>query len=180
MLDSRYPGPESIHRHELPNGITVLVYENFASQSVIVEGLIRAGALAETPETAGLASFTAALLMRGTQQRSFSQIYEELEAVGADLGFSSGRHTTGFAAQSLVEDLDLVLNLTAQSLRQPTFPAQQVEQVRGQILTGLAMRADSTQRMASLKFYELLYDGHPYGRSTSGYPETVINISRED
>jgi zinc protease len=96
------------------------------------------------------------------------------------LGFSSGRHTTVFAAQSLVEDLDLVLNLTAQSLRYPTFPAAQVEQVRGQILTGLAMRADSTQRMASLKFYELLYADHPYGRSSSGYPETIVNISRDD
>ncbi|MCB9422707.1 MAG: insulinase family protein [Ardenticatenaceae bacterium] len=180
MLDSRYPGPESIHRYELPNGIIVLVYENFASQSVIVEGLVRAGALAEAPEMAGLASFTASLLMRGTEKRSFAQIYEDLEAVGAELGFSGGRHTAGFAGQSLVEDLDLVLDLIAQSLCYPTFPVEQVEQVRGQILTGLAMRADSTQRMASLKFYELLYAGHPYGRSSSGYPETITRISRED
>ena len=180
MLDSRYPGPETIHRHELPNGITVLVYENFASQSIIVEGLLRAGALAESLEKAGLAGFTAALLMRGTAKRSFTQIYEELEAVGADLGFSGGRHTTGFVAQSLVEDLDLILDLAAQSLRCPTFPAEHVEQVRGQIMTGLAMRADNTQQMASLKFHELLYPGHPYGRSSSGYPETISNISRDD
>lgn len=180
MLDSRYPGPETIYRYVLPNGITLLVYENFASQSVVVEGMVRAGALAEAPQMAGLASFTAALLMRGTEKRPFAQIYEDLEAVGAELGFSSGRHTTAFAAQSLVEDLDLILDLTAQSLRYPTFPVEQVEQVRGQILTGLAMRADSTQRMASLKFYELLYAGHPYGRSSSGYPETIANISRED
>jgi zinc protease len=180
MLDSRYPGPESIHRHELPNGITVLVYENFASQSVIVEGLLRAGALAESPEKAGLAGFTASLLMRGTAKRTFAQIYEELEAVGAELGFSSGRHTTGFVSQSLVEDLDLILDLTAQSLRYPLFPAEHVEQVRGQIMTGLAMRADSTQRMANLKFYELLYPNHPYGRSSSGYPETITTISRDD
>ena len=180
MLDSRYPGPETIHRHKLPNGITVLVYENFASQSVIVEGLLRAGALAESSPMAGLAGFTAALLMRGTEKRSFAQIYEELEAVGAELGFSGGRHTTGFVAQSLVEELDLILDLAAHSLRHPTFPAEHVEQVRGQILTGLAMRADSTQRMASLKFYELLYPDHPYGRSSSGYPETISNISQDD
>lgn len=180
MLDTRYPGPDSIHRHKLANGITVLIYENFASQSIVVEGLVRAGALAESPQMAGLASFTSALLMRGTQKRSFAQIYEELESVGADLGFSSGRHTTGFAAQCLVEDLALVLDLTAQSLCYPTFPAEQVEQVRGQIMTGLMMRANDTRRMASLKFYELLYEGHPYGRSIAGYPETIANISRED
>jgi zinc protease len=180
MPDSRYPGPESIFRHELPNGITVLVYENFASQSVIVEGLVRAGALAEASQMAGLASFTASMLMRGTQKRNFSQIYEELESVGADLGFSSGRHTMGFAANCLVEDLSLVLDLTAQSLRSPVFPAEQVEQVRGQIMTGLMMRANDTRRMASLKFYELLYQDHPYGRSTIGYPETIANIGRDE
>ena len=49
-------------------------------------------------ETTDLANFTASLLMRGSQKRTFEQIYDELESVGADLGFSSGNHTTDFSA----------------------------------------------------------------------------------
>ncbi len=180
MPDTHYPSPQTIHRTVLSNGITVLVYENFASQSVVIEGLVRAGALAERRELAGLANLTAVSLMRGTEKRPFAQIYEDLEAVGADLGFSGSDHTTGFAASSLVEDVDLLLDLLAQSLCRPTFPEQPVEQVRGQLMTGLAMRANDTRRMANLKFYEALYAGHPYGRATSGYLETIPQISRED
>lgn len=180
MTDLNYPGPETIQRQVLPNGITVLVYENFASESVVVEGLVRAGALVESHYKAGLANFTAALLMRGTRKRSFEQIYEDLESVGADLGFSSGFSATDFSASSLVDDLDLVLDLLAQSLRYPTFPVDQVEQVRGQIMTGLHMRANDTRRMASLAFHELLYQDHPYGRSTRGYLNTLVNIKRQD
>lgn len=180
MPDTRYPGPESIKRHVLPNGITVLAYENFAGESIVVEGLLRAGALFDPPEQAGLADFTSDLLMRGTVRRDFDQIYEELESVGAGLGFGSGRHTTRFSGYALAEDVELLLDLLGEGLRRPTFPEREVEKVRGQIMTGLQMRANNTQQMANLLFLETLFKGHPYGRSVSGYVETVPNISRDD
>lgn len=180
MANNHYPSPESIHRRVLANGITVLAYENFAAELVVIEGLVRAGALAEGRDMAGLAGFTAECLLRGTQQRTFEQIYEELESVGADLGFSGGRHATDFSGSALVEDFDLLLKLLAESLRYPTFPAGQVEQVRGQILTGLHMRANDTRRMAGLAFRELLYGDHPYGYSADGYVETIRTIGRDE
>ncbi len=179
-VDSRYPGPETIHRHRLANGITLLVYENFASQAIVIEGVVRAGALGESRATAGLANLTAASLMRGSSKRAFEQIYEDLESVGADLGFSSGFHTTGFAANCLVEDVDLALDILADAIRRPLFPEKAVAQLRGQILTGLQLRADDTQRMARLTFNELLYAGHPYGRSASGYLDSVSPLTRDD
>ena len=91
-----YPSSATIHRETLPNGITVLVYERSGSQSVMIEGYLPAGALAETPDQSGLANYTAVSLMRGSQQFSFDDIYERLESVGAELGFSSGYHLTSF------------------------------------------------------------------------------------
>jgi zinc protease len=173
-----YPSSHTVHRQELANGITVLVYERFASQSVFIDGAIRAGSVVEDRETAGLANYTAISLMRGTEKRTFDQIYEVLESIGADMGFSSGHHVTGFSAHGLVEDVDLLLDLLADSLRQPTFPADHLERVRGQLLTALQIRANDTQQMASLAFYELLYPGHPYGRSQIGYVESIDQVSR--
>ncbi|RMG95596.1 MAG: insulinase family protein [Chloroflexi bacterium] len=178
---SSYPGPDSIVRRVLPNGITVLIYENFASQTVVIDGGVRTGALAETAEKAGLAAFTASLLMRGTQKRTFDEIYESLESVGAEVGFTAGRHMTSFSGHSLVEDFDLVLDIIAESLCRPVFPPEQVEQLRGEILTSLLIRANDTRYMATLRFYETLYGReHPYGRSSSGYTETISAITRED
>ncbi|MFW6097707.1 MAG: M16 family metallopeptidase [Chloroflexota bacterium] len=180
MPDRTYPGPQNIRRTELDNGIVVLVYENFAAQSVVVEGYYWAGALSEPREKAGLADFVAGMLMRGAKGRSFDEIYEALESVGASLDFSAGRHLSEFSAAGLAEDLDLLLDLLSDSLRQPTFPANEVEQLRGEIMTVLQIRANDTRHMAGLRFRELLYDGHPYGTSTQGYPDTVAIITRED
>jgi zinc protease len=103
-----------------------------------------------------------------------------LEGVGAGLDFGGGRHATQFSGGALVEDIDLVLDLLAQSLRYPTFPAHHVEQIRGQILTGLQIRANDTQQMANLAFRDLLYGEHPYGRSLSGYPHTIMGLTQQD
>jgi len=175
------PGPQDIARHELPNGIVVLVRENHSSPSVVVSGYLPVGAYDERPEKAGLAAFTASAMMRGTANRTFAQIFEELEAVGANVGVGGGTHTTGFGAKSLVEDLPLVLDILADVLRHPVFPRDGVERLRGEILTSLEERAHDTRRMANLTFHELAYpQEHPYARSLSGYTTTVGGISRDD
>lgn len=175
------PGPQDITRFELDNGIVVLVRENHASPSVVVSGLVRVGAADERPEQAGLAAFTAAALMRGTARRTFAQIFEELESVGASAGISGGTYSTGFAGKSLAEDLPLVLDILADALRHPTFPPDEIEKLRGEIITDLEERTHDTARMAALTFHELAYPaGHPYARSLSGYVETVSRITRDD
>ena len=96
MPDTTYPGPESIHRHVLDNGVIVLIYENPSVQSVVVEGLVRAGALVESRQKAGLAQFTSEMLMRGTQRRSFDDIYEEIESSGAPVDIGANPPNTHF------------------------------------------------------------------------------------
>jgi zinc protease len=175
------PGPQDIVRRELSNGVVVLVRENHSSPSVVINGYLRVGACDEQPEQAGLAAFTAGVLMRGTVKRIFEQIYEEFESVGASVGVSGGMHTTGFGTRSLVEDLPLVLDILADVLRHPGFPGDEVEKLRGEILTDLEERAHDTRRMASLTFYELAYpEEHPYARSLTGYAETIAQLSRDD
>ena len=175
------PGPDDIARYELPNGIVVLVRENYDSPSVVVSGYLCVGAYDERPEQAGLSAFTARALMRGTTNRTFEQIYEEVESVGASVGVNGGTYTSGFGAKSLAEDLPLALNVLADVLRHPTFPHDEVEKLRGEILTGLEERAYDTARMAGLTFHELAYPAeHPYARSVTGYTETIDALTRDD
>ncbi|PIE79671.1 MAG: peptidase M16 [Chloroflexi bacterium] len=175
-----YPNSKTIHRHVLPNGITILAYENFANESVVIEGLVRAGSIADPVGQEGLASFTASTLMRGTAKRDFHEIYDDLESVGADLHISSSKHSTDFGAGCLVEDVGLILDLLANALRYPTFPPEQVEKQRGQIMTGLTIRANDTRQMATLAFNKLLYPHHPYGRSSRGHKQTIDTITASD
>src|SRR5574338_118453 len=141
------PGPNDIYREVLPNGITVLTRSNFNSPSVVISGYFNAGAILDTDEKLGLADFVTSALMRGTQKRTFDKIYHDLESVCARLGFSSGVHRSGFNGRSLAEDLPLLLSLLSESFTQPSFPKVEIEKLRSQILTGLAIRAQDTADM---------------------------------
>ncbi len=174
------PGADDIHRVELSNGIVVLARANFNSPSVVISGYLPAGGLLDPDEKLGLADFVSSALMRGTHRRAFQELYDELESVGASFGYNSGTHYVGVSGRSLVEDLPLLLDVMADTLQNPTFPEDQVEKLRAQMLTGLAIRAQNTSDMASLTFDELLYEGHPYSRADEGWPETVQAITLAD
>jgi len=97
------------------------------------------------------------------------------------LSFSSGVFNTGFFAKSLAEDLPMMLDLLAEALRQPTFPADEIERERGEWLTSLQERSNSTRSRASLAFYEAAYpESHPFHYSSNGYHETARRITRDD
>ena len=174
------PGPEDIVRVELPNGIVVLSRLDFNSASVAVSGFLPVGALLDSDDKLGLADFTASALLRGTQQHSFQEIFDRLESVGASLGIGGGTHTTTFGGKALAEDLGVVLSLLAEALCQPVFPPDQIERLRAQLLTGLAIRSQDTAEMAGLAFDQIVYADHPYRRPDEGYPETVQAIRHED
>jgi zinc protease len=174
------PGPENIYREVLPNGITVLARSNFNSPSISMSGYLPAGSLFESNEKLGLADFVASALMRGTEKNTFDEIFNRLESVGASLGFDSGVHNTSFGGRSLTEDLPLLLQLLSETLRTPSFLKNEIEKLRAQLLTGLAIRAQDTSDMAALMFDQILFDGHPYGRPGDGYPETIQAITRKD
>jgi zinc protease len=160
--------------------MTVLARENWSAPSVVVEGYIQVGNLDEPEHLTGLASFTSAMLGRGTRNRSFTEINELVESVGASLGFGVDRRLTNFSAKSLAEDLDLVLDVMADELREPVFPAEYVDRLRGLRLTAIAERENDTRQMAGLAFRELMYGDHPFGRDLLGSRASNTAIRRDD
>ena len=180
-LDIRsLPGPETIQRRVLTNGVIALARENFSSPSVVLSGSLAVGALGEPRPQAGLADLTASALMRGTASWPFERIYETIESIGAGLSFGAGMHTTSFRGKSLAEDLRVLLDLVNEVLRQPAFPKAQIDRLRAEKLTSLSIRDQDTGSVSQLAFDELLYGDHPYARPTDGYRETVSELTEAD
>jgi zinc protease len=171
----------NFQKYILTNGITLIVKENHHAQSVVVRGHLHGGSNLDGPEQAGLASFTTSTMRRGTARRTFTEINETIESVAASVYVNSGRHLTGFGGKSLAEDFNLLVEIMSDILLTPTFPAEEVEKVRGQIITGLQEAQDSPRSMAGHYFREILYGlNHPYGRSANGTLESIPHLTRAD
>jgi zinc protease len=169
----------NIQRAVLSNGIVVLGTENPTHPSVVIRLGHRAGPILESPELAGVAALTASGLMRGTIHRSFEEINETVDAAGMGLSSGSGRHLSSVSSRCLVEDLRMAIELMADVAQNPTFPQREIDQLRGQILTGLRQADNDTGAVADRQFRELVYPlGHPYRLRTHGYVDTVSHLTR--
>lgn len=175
------PGPGNVTEQVLANGMRVLVRDNHASPSVVLDGSLWGGSILDPLDRPGLAAFAIELLDRGTARHSFAELADLTESVGADIGFGATRHGLTFGAKCLSEDLALVLGLLAEMLAAPTFPDDQVDIVRGQLVTSLAQRRTNTRHRAALAFREVAYGReHPYGRGIDGTPEALAATARGD
>ena len=175
------PGPGDVLRQTLPNGITVLARENFISPSVIIDGYFISGSEDDPVEREGVASFTMDVMERGTHQRPFEQLYEEVESVGAVFGFSAGVHITSFGAKGLAEQLPLLLEICNDVMRNPAFAPEQIEHARAELLSTLREQEFDTRARAARAFHELTYPiGHPYQRQVTGMPGTVVQLKAAD
>jgi zinc protease len=172
-------GPHTIRRFTLSNGIKLIVQENHVSPSVVVRGHLRAGTTNDPSNETGLARFTGYAVRRGTATRTFQEINEITESVGANVFVSGGRHVTSFGGKSLTEDFDLLVDVLSDVLLNPNFPQGEVDKVRGQIITSLKELENDTRGLAGREFRSLLYTlEHPYGRPGDGTLESVPLIQR--
>jgi zinc protease len=174
------PGPDTIARTVLDNGLVTLVRENQSAPIVVLQGSLPGGAALEMATQAGLASFTASMLSRGSAAYDFAAFNEAVEAVGGNVTFGADTHSIEFGVTCLAEDFPALAAVMADALRRPTFPAEQAQRVRQQRLVSLQERDEDTASVANLRFYEGVFGrAHPYGRATSGYSETVSELQRE-
>lgn len=180
-IQASIPNAGNITRAELDNGVTLLVYENPAVLSVNVMGSLQAGGIYETPRQSGLASLVAGALMTGTIDQDFDAIHGALEDAGADLGFRGHMHKLGFSGKALAEDLGLLLEGASDCLRNPIFPAEHVERLRGERLTWLQYSNFDTRYRAAKAMREALYpETHPYHYGTYGDEASIADIALDD
>jgi zinc protease len=161
----------------LPNGLTLLLFEDHRLPIVAAQAYVRDARLREPAQKAGVASLVGRLLDEGTTSRSGQQIAEAIEDVGGDLGVSA----SGGSIQVLTPDRTLGLGVLFDCLLHPTFPADALERKRAQTLSEL----DDEERRANVRgrraFAEMVYGpNHPLSRPSLGLAPIVAKLTADD
>ena len=168
------------HREVLPNGIVLLVAERPAIPLVAVRVLMRAGAALDPPDRDGLASLTGAVLTRGTSTRTGPALDAAIEFVGGSLEAAAGRDSLNVSLRVLRKDLGLGLDLLAEVLLSPAFPAPEVARKVAELKAAIKRSEEDPAAVASRALARLVYPGHPYGVPVEGTLESADRLTRED
>ncbi|MBM3239832.1 insulinase family protein [Candidatus Poribacteria bacterium] len=175
-------------RQVLDNGLVIIVQENHAIPAISISGFVKAGGMYDSQppapfdkgdEQAGCADFVANMLTRGTKNRTWQQIAEETESVGASIGVGCGMDAASFSARSLSKDFALALDILSDVLRNPTFPEEEIQKHRNQMLSSFKSWDDNPAQVGEKELRVSIYpSGHPYHRRLQGYEETISKFGR--
>jgi zinc protease len=161
-------------RRPFKNGLVLLHNRAAANPSVVLRALVRAGSSREMPDEHGIASLTGRMLRQGTEHIGKVALAEELDGMGAGLSVDVGYALVSVSIKCLSGDFSRAAEILSEVLRRPTFPADELERLRGQVLTDLKEMDDNTRVVCERTWRELAYpETHPYHRLTVGNAETV-------
>jgi zinc protease len=168
-------------REVFRNGLVLLHNRATANPSVVVRALVRAAASRETPGSYGHASLTGRMLRQGTEHIAKAALAEELDGMGAGLSVDVGYSLVAVSIKCLTDDFPRAMQILSELLRRPTFPEEELERLRGQVLTELKEMDDNTRVVCERTWRELAYPStHPFHRLTVGNAATVGAVTRDD
>jgi zinc protease len=147
----------------LPNGIVLDVLESHTVPTVALSGILLAGDSTSPAGKPALATLAADMVQRGTASRSKLEIAKLLENAGADLALGDNVTDVAITGAGLSRDLGLLLDVLADELQHPSFPADELVKAKAEMRNGILRAAENTGTRAFWRLQELaLPEGHPY------------------
>ena len=166
---------------QLSNGLRVLVNERPGLPVVSASLVVGTGSGANPTDKPGLANYTAAMLDEGTATRPALEIADEVAQLGGSLDTSSTMDASQATASSLRRTFPALLELLADVVRHPSFPAEEIERQRASRLASLVQQRENPNAVANAVMSATLYGpAHAYGYTELGTEGSNRAMTRDD
>jgi zinc protease len=167
-------------KSSLPNGVDLIVSEKHDLPLVSFSITFLGGANQfEPPDRTGLASITASMLSEGTKTRDGEALSNALQLLGTSVSTSVGAESGSIGFVSTAAKFAPTLDIVADMLLNPVFPADALERLRAQRLVALTQARAQPGAIAGRVFPKVLYGTrHPYGRVAT--EASIKALTREE
>ena len=146
----------------LPNGLGVVIVEDTRLPLVSFRLAFRAGDAHDPPQLPGLTDLLTGLITEGTESLTSRQIADEVGRMGATLSAGANSDYTTIAASSLAMFSDNILALVADVIRNPSFPANEVELIKQNTKESLRQQRAQPTFLATEMVSRVVFGQHPY------------------
>lgn len=170
-----------LKRQVLPSGVVMMAAENHTSPTVAVLACMKAGAMRDGDENAGIANFVGTMLEHGTKEKNVYQLAEGFDFLGAHLRAETNYLVTSLLVEGLKKDLGSSIALLAEMFQSPSFPPSEMEKVKAELLSELREQSEDPAAVADQVLRERIYpQGHPFRRKANGSAKTVEKLKPAD
>jgi zinc protease len=161
----------SVYKREKVAGIDVVSVKTSAKDFVTVAASISLGNYANEGKNNAIPSLTASMLSKGTTLNDKFKFSEKLQKLGVNLNVNASAFKVNIGFKCLKKDLDQVVVLLAEELRNPLFDAKEFENLKQQFIGGTQQNLNDPGERGSIALSQAIYP--------KGNPNYDLNIEQD-
>ncbi|MBR2694559.1 MAG: insulinase family protein [Thermoguttaceae bacterium] len=170
---------EKLKTEILDNGLVLLTESIPESEAASYVLRVPHGTIDDPEDRQGLAGMIVEMIVRGAGKYDNRELVYAFENLGIDASESVYQSATSFGAAMLADRLDDSLALTADILRRPWFPEEELEPARQVLAQELAGLEDEPSRLLMLRLGRNFFPA-PWGRPSYGNAEGLAAVTLDD
>ncbi len=156
-----------------------LVMEQIPYLNSVALGIwVKAGSVDETPELSGVSHYIEHMMFKGTENRTAKQIASDVDKIGGQFNAFTGKEATCYYIKTLSENLDKAAEILLDMLINSNLDEEEMNKERKVILEEMKMIQDTPDEDVHDMISNLVFYGHPLGKSIIGTPESLEGIDR--
>lgn len=169
------------YNRQTVSGIDIITVKTGVKGFVNIVGSINAGSF-YTIENETIASITADMLLKGTTSKDKYALSQVLEHLGVKINIKAGTYKTTFSFKCLSNNVDEVVALLADALRNPAFDDKEFELLKQQYSGNIQNNLDNPSILAKIKLSQIIYPkGHPeYSDAIDVQIEKINKVTLDD
>ncbi|MFM7182151.1 MAG: M16 family metallopeptidase [Verrucomicrobiales bacterium] len=164
---------ETLH---LPNGMTVLLGRDPRLPIVSTHFFCLGGSSADAPEMAGLSTWLANGLWKGTGKHDGAALAEAIEGRGGSFGAMAGNLSIGISLDMLADDFPMGCELLAEVAGQANFPLAAMERERAAMIAAARDRDLQPLPSAMREARARLFAGTGFAHPSAGTVESLAAL----
>ncbi len=165
---------------KLESGVTLVCEKMPEHQAAAIGIWVGAGSSYETPEISGISHFIEHMFFKGTANRSYKAIAEDMDKYGAQFNAFTGKEYTCFHAKALTQVFPSVCEVLFDMMSNSLFDEKEMNKERGVILEEMRMVEDTPDDYIIDVLTENVMKGTDVSNSIIGTRKSLKNIHRED
>ena len=168
-----------VKKHKLENGLEVITIKKDTQISSINIG-VKVGALNESLTEKGISHYIEHMLFKGTENRTFQKLNDDLEALGGEYNAYTDFSQTVYSISCLEDELKSAIEILSDMLICSKFPEEEIEKERGVILAEIRSSKDSVEDFSFKKINEVAFKESSLRYDVAGLDENVKRFTKKE
>src|SRR5439155_15146655 len=136
----------------LDNGITIVLAPMKTTNIITAGFFLKVGAINETDQNNGIAHFLEHMMFKGTEHRTSTEIFRQLDVIGAEYNAATTMENTYYYIYGNSDDTKKILDVMLDIYINPVFNTSEINKEKKVIIEEMRMRYDRP----TMKLYDVM------------------------